>query len=65
MLLPHPHSFKIHFPENIFATKFLKSRQYQFLSIFYGLQILLFAFLGLILLLQIRLNGLVLSIEVA
>lgn len=36
----------------------------QFLPIFYGLQILLLAFLGLILFLQIRLNGFVLSIEV-
>lgn len=37
----------------------------QFLPIFYGLQVLLLAFLGLILFLQIRLNGFVLSIEVA
>lgn len=37
----------------------------QFLTIFYGLEILLPAFLGFILLLQVRLNGFVLGIEVA
>jgi len=37
----------------------------QLLTIFYRLQILLLALLGFVLLLQIRFNGFVLSVEVA
>ena len=53
------------FCNEIPQTKTINGGNDQFLPIFYGLQVLLFAFLGLILLLQIGLDGFVLGIEVA
>lgn len=47
--------------QNSTATK---TELYQFLSVLHGLQVLLLPFLGLVLLLQVGLNGLVLGIEV-
>ena len=41
------------------------SIRYQFLSVVHCLQVLLFPFIGLVLLLQVRFNRLVLGIEVA
>lgn len=45
-------------------TTIKTSWMYQFLSVLYRLQVLLLAFIGLVPLLQVRLNRLVLSIEV-